>query len=148
MSKFFPEVQLIYSVVFMLHSTVTCSYPAHSVIRRHILFHDSLSQDVEQSSLCYTVGSCLYILYIIVCTCLSPKLPVLPSPLPLPLSNHKSVLYVWESVSKICSFVSYFIFHILIDIIWYLSLFLTLLIMLISGCIHVTEWYYFILFDG
>ena len=36
----------------------------------HILFHSGLSQDIEYSSLCFTVGSgSLSILYIIVCTC-------------------------------------------------------------------------------
>ena len=34
----------------------------------HILFHFGLSQDIEYSSLCYTVGPCcLSILYVIVC---------------------------------------------------------------------------------
>ena len=34
----------------------------------HILFHYGLSQDIEYSSLCYTVGPCcLSILYIKVC---------------------------------------------------------------------------------
>ena len=36
----------------------------------HILFHYSLSQGIEYSSLCYTVGPCcLSILYIILCIC-------------------------------------------------------------------------------
>ena len=36
----------------------------------HILFRDGLSQDIEYSSLCGTVGPCcLSILYIIVCIC-------------------------------------------------------------------------------
>ena len=43
----------------------------------HILFHYGLSQDIEYSSLCCTIGPCcLSILYVIVCIC-----------------------YVWESVS-------------------------------------------------
>ena len=35
-----------------------------------ILFHYSLLQDIESSSLCYTVGPCcLSVLYIVVCVC-------------------------------------------------------------------------------
>ena len=44
----------------------------------------------------------------------NPKLSVLPSLTSLPVVNHKSALHISESVSLpyICSFVSYFIFHI------------------------------------
>ena len=35
----------------------------------HILFNYGLSQDIEYNSLCYTVGPCLSILYIIACIC-------------------------------------------------------------------------------
>ena len=36
----------------------------------HILFHYGISQEIEYSSLCYTVGPCcLSILYILVCIC-------------------------------------------------------------------------------
>ena len=34
-----------------------------------ILFHYRLLQDTEYSSLCYTVGPCLPILYTVVCIC-------------------------------------------------------------------------------
>ena len=34
-----------------------------------ILFHYDVSQDIEYSSLCSTVGCCLSILYMLVCTC-------------------------------------------------------------------------------
>ena len=34
-----------------------------------LLFYYSLLQDIEYSSLSYTVGSCLSILYIVVCIC-------------------------------------------------------------------------------
>ena len=76
----------------------------------HILFHYGLSQDIEYSSLCSTVGPCcLPILYMFVSA--NPKLPIHPSLTPLPLSKHKSVLYICESVSQISSIVSYFRFH-------------------------------------
>ena len=52
----------------------------------HILFHDDLSQDIEHSSLCYTVGTCLSILYILVYVCWS-KPPVHP-PNPFPTGSH------------------------------------------------------------
>ena len=40
----------------------------HTHILFYILFHYGLSQDIDYSSLCYTVGPCcLSILYIIAC---------------------------------------------------------------------------------
>ena len=44
----------------------------------------------------------------------NPKLPVIPSPTPLSLVSHNSVLYVCASVSvsQICSFMQCFRFHI------------------------------------
>ena len=56
----------------------------HIYILSHILFHYGLSQDIEYSSLCYTVGPCcLSILYIPVFICQSqtPN-PTLSYPLP------------------------------------------------------------------
>ena len=48
----------------------------------HILFHYDLLQDIEYSSLCYTVGHCcLSVLYILVCICL-PQTPNLSLPAP------------------------------------------------------------------
>ena len=47
-------------------------------------FHNGLSQDIECSSLCYTVGPCcLSVLYIVVCICYSqtPNLSLPPPPL-------------------------------------------------------------------
>ena len=61
------EVQLICSV------SISDVQQSDSVIHIYalffyILFHYGLSQDIEQSSLCYTIGPCcLSILYIIVC---------------------------------------------------------------------------------
>ena len=53
----------------LLYSKVTQLYTyRHSFF--NILFHCGLSQDIEYSSLCYTVGPCcLSILYIIVYIC-------------------------------------------------------------------------------
>ena len=55
--------------------SVVCIY-----ILFHILFHDSLSQDAEYSSLCYTVGPCsLSILYTVVGLCqFQPPQPTPP----------------------------------------------------------------------
>ena len=65
----------------------------------HTLFHYGLSQDIEYSSPCYTIGPCcLSVLYKILCICQS-QTPNPSLPHPLPLGNHKSILYVCESVS-------------------------------------------------
>ena len=57
----------------------------------HILFHYGLSQDNEYSSLCYTVGSELFMRPIY--TSLHPLIPsILPQPLP---HGHHFVLWVW-----------------------------------------------------
>ena len=46
-----------------------------------ILFHYSLLQDIEYSSLCYAVEpSCLSILYLVVCISVNSKLLIYPSP--------------------------------------------------------------------
>ena len=69
------------------------SYNIHILF--HVLFLYGLSQDIEYSSLCCTVGPCcLSILYILVCIYLSQ----IPNP-SLSFGNHKSVLYVCEFVS-------------------------------------------------
>ena len=71
-------------------------------------FHYSLSQDIECNSLCYTVGPyCLSILYTIVCICW----PQIPNPFlstPLPLGNHKWVLYIWYLWVCFCPFFFFF----------------------------------------
>ena len=61
------KIELIYNVVL-----VSAVQQSDSVIHIHkffnILFHYGLPQNIEYSSLCYTVGPCcLYILYIIIC---------------------------------------------------------------------------------
>ena len=68
-------------------------------IRFAIFFCHGLSQDRDYSSLCCTVGSCLSILYILVCIC-KPQTPnPTPHPAPsLPPGNHKSVFYVWHYI--------------------------------------------------
>ena len=59
----------------------------------YILFHYVISQDVEKTYLCCTIGlCCLTILYIIVCIA-DLKLPLHPShTFLLPIGNHTSVL--------------------------------------------------------
>ena len=53
----------------LLYSEVTQLY-IYIYIVFHILFHYGLSQDIEYSSLHYTVGPCcLSILYMTVCIC-------------------------------------------------------------------------------
>ena len=77
---------------FLLYSKMTFIYSL-------IFIFFSLSQDIECNSLYYIVGPCgLSILYILVAS-VNCKLPILPSPTPSPLGNHKSALYVCESVS-------------------------------------------------
>ena len=59
----------------------------HVSILFQILFPFRLLQNIEQSSLCYTVGlSWLSILYIVVCVHVNPRLPTYPSPSPSPPS--------------------------------------------------------------
>ena len=78
---FLIEVQFIYNVsgVQQSDSVIHGHTRAHVCIHIlfQILFHYSLSQDIDYSSLCYTVGHYqLSILYIVVCICQSqsPKL--------------------------------------------------------------------------
>ena len=64
---FFIEIYVIYNIVLVseLYSKVIQIYLFIYIFQ--ILFHYSLLQDVEYSSLCYTVGPCcLPILYIVV----------------------------------------------------------------------------------
>ena len=85
---------------FLLYSKVIqlCLY-----IIFHIRFRCSLLQDIEYSSLCYTVRPyCLSILYITVYIC-NPKLPFFPFPIPLRFGNHKSFLCESGSILKISS---------------------------------------------
>ena len=74
----------------------------------HLPSRDGLSQGIEYSSLCSTVGPIVYPFHIYEFASANPKLPVHPSPPLLPLGKHKSVLYVYESV-----FVSVDLCHIL-----------------------------------
>ena len=76
-----------------------CTAKWFSYTYAYIIFHYGLSQDIEDSSLCYTVRPCLFIRYIIVCIC-SSKAPNPSLPYPCPLGNHKSVVYISESVER------------------------------------------------
>ena len=69
------EVYLIYSVSGTQYSDSVIHYICmyiHIYILFQIIFHYSLLQDIEHSSLCCTVGPCcLSILYTIACICQS-----------------------------------------------------------------------------
>ena len=127
---------MIYSV-FMLHRTVTCSYPAHSVIHRYILFHDSFITGCW-IEFCLLYSRILFIhpiynsLHLLVPRTSSPSLPT-PSPAQQPQVCSLCLGVCFKDMF-IC--VIFYIPHIN----WHHMVFvsLTLLIMLISGCIHVT----------
>ena len=79
-----------------------------SVIHKHmyilifffILFHYSLLQDIEYSSLCYRVNPCcLSTLYVVVCS-VNPILPMYPSS-PFLFGSHKFVFCVGASLSAL-----------------------------------------------
>ena len=73
-------------------------FSSESHILLHIVFHYGLSQDIEYSSLGSTVGPfCLSILYEIVFffSLIIPNSQSFSSP---PLSNHKHIVYLCESV--------------------------------------------------
>ena len=85
-STYFIELQLIYNVlVSAIHQSDSdrCIYIyiyMYIYIVFHILFHYSLLQDIEYSSLYYTVGPyCLPILYIQQLVYANPKLLIQPS---------------------------------------------------------------------
>ena len=87
---------LIVLCQFLLHSKVTQLH-IYTYSFFYIIFYHSLFQEIAYSSLCYTVRShCLSILNVILCI-YQPETP--SASLSLPLGNHKSVLYVCESVS-------------------------------------------------
>ena len=69
-----------------------------TIKNKNILFHYGLSQEAGHSSLCYTIGTYLSILNIRVCI-YQFQTPSASLPPPLPLGNHRSDLYVCESVS-------------------------------------------------
>ena len=96
----FIGVQFIYNVVL-----VSAVQQSQSVVHLQIstpfqiLFPYKSLQSTEQSSLCYAVGSYqLSILYIVVCICQSQSTNLSP---PFPLSNHKFVFYICDSISAL-----------------------------------------------
>ena len=99
---FLIGVQLFYNVVLV--STVQRSESAiciHISPLFWISFPFKSSQNIEQSSLCYTVGSHqLSVLYIVVDICQSQSLNSSHSP-PCPLGNHKFVFYICDSISAL-----------------------------------------------
>ena len=81
-------------------------YVIYTHILSHSLFHYDLSQDIDYSSLCFTVGPCcLSILNIYQFASAVPKLPVRSTPISPPPGNHSSVLYVCvDSGFFVCMF--------------------------------------------
>ena len=88
---------LLYRTVTHTHMYICVSLYTHVYILLHIVFHYGLSQDIEYSSLCSTVGPfCTSIRYAMVfLSLLIPNSQSFSSP---PLRNHKHIVYVWESV--------------------------------------------------
>ena len=90
---------LVYSKVIELY---TCIYEyIYMRVCIYVLFRYGLSEHIEYSALCCTVGPCCFssVLYIIV-TSANP-LPLHPFPSPLPLHNHRSVFWhsqIWGSL--------------------------------------------------
>ena len=115
-------LQLIYNVV-----TISAIQRSDSVLHLYTLFFSyylpswSIPRDWIQFPVCTVRLHCLSILNVLVCI-YQPKFPVHPTPSPLPLGNHKSVLYV--CLFLFCRQVHLcYIFWIphISDIIWYLS---------------------------
>ena len=122
---------------FLLYSKVIQLYInkyKYIYILFYILFHYGLSQDIEYSSLCYTVGPCcLSFLYIIVCLCIPP--PPTPTPWQPPVCS----LCLGVCFCFIDKFFCVIFYPHISDIIWYSSFFcwLTSPCMIISRSIHV-----------
>ena len=76
---FLIEAQLIYNIVPI---SVQQSDSVYTYIFFNIRFPDGLPEDIQYSSLCYTLGPCSSILNTMVCST-NPKLPAHPSPYPL-----------------------------------------------------------------
>ena len=91
---------------FLLYST---GIQLHTYTHLNILFHYGLLQEIEYSSVCYTVGPRCSCIVVRIC---QPQTPNASSPPPSPFSNRGFIFYVRESVSVlwVSSFVSYFIF--------------------------------------
>ena len=105
-----------------------------------IFFHYRLLQDIEYSSLCYTIGPCCSsILYTAVCICYS-QAPDLSLPTSFPFGSKKFVFYVCESLLCIYKFISIIFLDSTYK--WYHMTFIFLCLsslnMIISRSIHVT----------
>lgn len=64
----------------------------------HVFKHCTHLRVITKYWLCSQAVQNTYVMYLIVCTSLSPY-PSLPPPLPLPTGNHLFVLYVIETAS-------------------------------------------------
>ena len=118
----------------------------HTCILFHILFHYDLSQDIESSSLCYTVG-CLKLIHPIHTTLhlLIPHSQSSPPASLLPLGKHKSLPHVCESLLHRYAHLCHILDSDISDIILCVSLsfWFTFLRVISSTSVHC-----FILLDG
>ena len=99
----FTEVQLTYN--FVLVSGVEKSESLCVSIHISIVFEISIQvQDIEQISLCYMVGPCYYLFYLIYFLYSSVYMPIstyhfIPPPSVFPFGNHKFAFKIVDSVS-------------------------------------------------
>ena len=110
---YFIDLQLIYNVLISAVPAKWFSYI--NVYSLSCFFKIMAYQNIEYSFLCYTVGPCFFIHPIYISLhLLIPKSRSFSPPFSLSHNNHKFALYVSESVSIscMCSFASYFRFHI------------------------------------
>ena len=95
----YSKVIQFYIYIYIYIHTHMCIYIYTYIynVPFQILFHYRLLQDIDYSSLCYTVGPCC-LFYVQWCVSVNPKLLIYPSPR-FSFGSHKFVFYVCESVS-------------------------------------------------
>ena len=95
--------------MFPVHSKVIQVY-IYTYIIFEVILHYKLLQDIDYSSLCYTIGPCCFsTLYIVVYICLSqtPSLSLCPPSTPsFSFINHKFVFYFCFIKKFICIILS------------------------------------------
>ena len=113
-----------------------CSNLLLHLVTPCFLFFYRLLQNIEYSSLCYTVSPCWLSILYIVCVFLKPKLLICPSPTISPLVT-LCFLRLWVYFCFFHKFICIIFISHVNDIIWYVFVWPTSLGMKISGCIHV-----------